>query len=146
MPFYYSLKLRIFWTISTILFEFSFSGISFLKVACLISINLSLTFFAYWSFLDCVALIKSCATNDEFWYLKYFQNILSFVSFSLARFFPQVIFAFWLRCLVLVHSLVGFSIDSRTGILSNFFIGNNLLLKLLRTFSLALNNNPDWFN
>ena len=43
----------------------------------------------------------------------------------------------------LVRSLAGFSVDSRTGILSNFFIGNNLLLKLLRTFSLALNNNPD---
>ena len=34
---------------------------------------------------------------------------------------------------------------SRVGILSQFFIRNNLLLKLLRTFSLALNNNPKLF-
>ena len=36
----------------------------------------------------------------------------------------------------------GSVVGSRVGILSEFFIGNNLLLKLLRTFSLALNKNP----
>ena len=39
-------------------------------------------------------------------------------------------------------SATGSGVGSRVGILSKFFIGNNLLLKLLRTFSLALNNNP----
>ena len=55
-------------------------------------------------------------------------------------------------CLVGVVSVAGFGIGSvatsgsvagsRVGISSKFFIGNNLLLKLLRTYSLALNNNP----
>ena len=31
------------------------------------------------------------------------------------------------------------------GMLSKYFVGNNLCLKLLRTFSLALNNNPTLF-
>ena len=31
------------------------------------------------------------------------------------------------------------------GMLSKYFVGNNLRLKLLRTFSLALNNNPKLF-
>ena len=34
---------------------------------------------------------------------------------------------------------------SGVGILSNFFIGNNLHLILLRTFSLVLNNDPKLF-
>ena len=34
---------------------------------------------------------------------------------------------------------------SRVEVLSNFFIGINLLLKLSRTFSVALNNNPKLF-
>ena len=45
----------------------------------------------------------------------------------------------------LVGSVSSFGVDSRVGILSKFFIGNSLLLKLLRTFSLALNNNPKLF-
>ena len=54
-------------------------------------------------------------------------------------------------CLVGVASVVvdsaassaAFSgVGSRVGILSKLFIGNNLLLKLLKTLSLALNNNP----
>ena len=42
-------------------------------------------------------------------------------------------------------SVAGSGTGSRVGILSKFFIGNNLLLKLVRTFSLALNNNPKLF-
>ena len=42
-------------------------------------------------------------------------------------------------------SAVGSVVGWLVGILSNFFIGNNLPLKLLRTFSLALNNNPKLF-
>ena len=42
-------------------------------------------------------------------------------------------------------SVAGSVVGSRVGILSNFFTGNNLYLKLLRTFSLALNNNPKLF-
>ena len=37
------------------------------------------------------------------------------------------------------------SVGSRVGILSKFVIGNNLLLKLITTFSLALNNNSKLF-
>ena len=40
---------------------------------------------------------------------------------------------------------VGSPVVSRVGIVSKFFIGNNLLLKLLKTFSLTLNNNPKLF-
>ena len=36
-------------------------------------------------------------------------------------------------------------VASRVGILSKFFIGNNLLLKLFKSFSLALNNHPKLF-
>ena len=47
-------------------------------------------------------------------------------------------------------SLIGLvaksAVGSRVGIFSNFFVGNNLLLELFRTFSFALNNNPKLFN
>ena len=42
-------------------------------------------------------------------------------------------------------SVPGTAAGSGVEILSKFFIGNNLILKLLRTFSLALNNNPKIF-
>ena len=42
-------------------------------------------------------------------------------------------------------SVSGTAAGSGVEILSKFFIGNNLILKLLRTFSLALNNNPKIF-
>ena len=61
-------------------------------------------------------------------------------------------------CLVGVGSVAGFgvgsvatsgsvvgSVGSRVGILSKFVIENNLLLKLVRTFSLVLNNNSKLF-
>ena len=44
-----------------------------------------------------------------------------------------------------VGSVATSGVGSRAGILSKFFIGNNLLLKLLRAFSLALNNIPKLF-
>ena len=47
--------------------------------------------------------------------------------------------------LVGVFSAAGSAAGSCVRIVSKFFIGNNLLLKLLRTFSLALNNNPKLF-
>ena len=42
-------------------------------------------------------------------------------------------------------SLAGSGLSSRVEILSKSFIGNNLLLKLLRTFSFAINDNPKLF-
>ena len=42
-------------------------------------------------------------------------------------------------------SVVGSGVGSHVGILSKFSIGNNLPLKLLRTLSPALNNNPKLF-
>ena len=39
-------------------------------------------------------------------------------------------------------SVAGSGVGSRVGILSKFFIANNLLLKLFRNFFLTLNNNP----
>ena len=41
--------------------------------------------------------------------------------------------------------MIGSVAGSCVGILSKSFIGNNLLLKLLRTFSLELNNNSKLF-
>ena len=40
---------------------------------------------------------------------------------------------------------VGSAAGWRVGYLSKSFVGNNLLLKLLRTFCFALNNNPKLF-
>ena len=45
----------------------------------------------------------------------------------------------------LVGSAAGPAAGSCVGILSNFFIGNNLLLKLLRNFSFALNDSLKLF-
>ena len=49
----------------------------------------------------------------------------------------------------LVSSVASPGVTSRVGsgigILSKFSIGNNLLLKLLGTFSIILNNNPKLF-
>ena len=42
-------------------------------------------------------------------------------------------------------SVASSGVGSPVGILSKIFIGNNLLLKLLRTFSLAVNYNPKLF-
>ena len=42
-------------------------------------------------------------------------------------------------------SVSGTAAGSGVEIWSKFFIGNNLILKLLRPFSLALNNNPKIF-
>ena len=44
-----------------------------------------------------------------------------------------------------VGSAALFGVGSRVGYLSKFFMGNNLLLKLLRTFSVALNDNSTLF-
>ena len=44
-----------------------------------------------------------------------------------------------------VGSVATSDVGSRVGILSKFFIGNNLLLKVLRTFSIALNNSSKFF-
>ena len=44
-----------------------------------------------------------------------------------------------------VDSITTFNVGLRVGILSNFFIRNNLLSKLLRTFPLTLNNNTKLF-
>ena len=43
------------------------------------------------------------------------------------------------------RSVAGSGVGSRLGILSKFFIGNNLLLKLLRTFSLVLSTDNKLF-
>ena len=44
-----------------------------------------------------------------------------------------------------VGSAAGFDVGCGVVILSKFFIGNNLFLKLFGTFPLALNNNPKLF-
>ena len=46
---------------------------------------------------------------------------------------------------VFVGSVATSGVGSCVGRLSKFLIGNNLLLKLIKTFSLALNNNPKLF-
>ena len=70
LPFWCMLKSRILSIIWTILFRFSFSGNSFLTIAFLKSINPSLILFTNCSFSACLALIKSFAKNNGFWYFK----------------------------------------------------------------------------
>ena len=70
LPFWCMLKSRILSIIWTILFRFSFSGNSFLIIAFLKSINPSLILFTNCSFSTCLALIKSFAKNNGFWYFK----------------------------------------------------------------------------
>ena len=59
--------------------------------------------------------------------------------------FAFVVFVATSGSLAAPGSVAGPGVGSRLGISSIFFIGNNLLLKLLRTFSLVLNNNPKLF-
>ena len=70
LPFCCLLNLKIFLTISTILFGFSFSRIYFLLIAFLKSINSSFKLFINCSFLLWLVLINSFAKNDGFWYFK----------------------------------------------------------------------------
>ena len=48
----------------------------------------------------------------------------------------------FLLLLILLGSVAGSGASSCVGILSKFFIANNLLLKPFRNFFLTLNNNP----
>ena len=56
----------------------------------------------------------------------------------------RLVFGFvtFVDCIATSGSVAGSGVGSRVAILSKYFIGNNLLLKVLRTFSLSLNNNP----
>ena len=110
----------------------------------------SLTLFTNFSFLTCLAVIKSFAKNDGLWYFRWFQNVSSFISIS------SVIISFinycsnfdlGLLCLVglVARSVTASCIGLRVEILFKSFIGSNLVLKLLKTFSLALNNNSKLF-
>ena len=64
-------------------------------------------------------------------YLSFSSAIISFINFSCS---------FNLDFFCLVGSVPTSGVGSRAGLLCKFFIGNNMLLKLLRTFSLAINN------
>ena len=76
------------------------------------------------------------------------KNICSFIFFcsflisfkKILRNFNEdilrLVFAFH-AFVAIVGSVAGSGVGSRVGILSKFFIGNNLLLKLLITFSLT---------
>ena len=73
---------------------------------------------------------------------KLFQNISSFISFSSAitsftKSYCSLYLDFFFR---FVGSVASSGVGSHVGILSKFFIGNSLLLKLLKNFSLALND------
>ena len=121
--FCFLLKSRIFSTILTTFFRSSFSGIYFLITAFLKSIKLSLTLFTNCWFLACIALIKSFAKNDGFCYLKQFQNIWSFISFSSAVIsFINSCCNFDLDLLCLVGCVAGSGVRSRVGILSKFLL------------------------
>ena len=56
----------------------------------------------------------------------------------------SLVFAF-VASFVTSGSVAGSGVGSRVGIWSTFFIGNNLFLKVLRTFSLVLNNSAKLF-
>ena len=82
--------------------------------------------------------------------LKIISKYSSFIYFSLAiTSFINSCCNFNLDLLCLIGSVtssgVGSRVGSRVQILSKFLIANNLVLNLLRTSSLALNNNPKLF-
>ena len=79
-------------------------------------------------------------------YIYIFSFLISFKKFShnFNEDISRLLFAF-VGSVAGSGSVVGFVVSTRVGILSKFFIGNNQFLKLLRTFSLALNNNPKLF-
>ena len=105
-----------------------------------------------------MSFYKSFTKNDGDLYLKYFLSICSFIIFSsflisfkkFSRNFNEDILRLVFACFAYVGSAATFgvssavtsSVVSRVGILSRFFIGDNLLLKL-RTFSLTLKSNPN---
>ena len=105
------------------------------------STNPSLKLYTKCSFLACVALTESFAKNDGFWYLKYWKYVYSSFINSCWNFDVNFL------CLFssVASSGVGSCVGSRVIILYKFFFGDNLLLKLLRAFSLALNNKPKLF-
>ena len=97
--------------------------------------------------------------NDGEWYLKNYWNICSFIFFSsflisfenssrnfngniLRLFFAFVAF---LGSVATSGFVAGSGVGWRVGTLSKYFVWNNMLLKLSRIFSLALNNNPKLF-
>ena len=116
----------------------------FLKIVFLKSINPSIILYTKHSFLAWLALLKFFAKKKNgFWYLKYFENISSFISFLLTIIsFMNSCRNFNLEFLWLVSFFASSGVGSRVEILSKFFIGNSMFLKLLRTFSPAGNNNP----
>ena len=67
-----------------------------------------------------------------------FAAFVAFVNFAAT--FGSVAGYFSTSC-----SVAGFDVGSSVGILFKFVIGNNLLLKLLKTFPFALNNNTKLF-
>ena len=120
-----------------------FSNQLFLK-----SINDLLRFFTIISFLFWLLSYKSFTKNDGDLQPNYSLNICSFSFFSSfltlfknsSRNFNEdilrLIFAFlyFVGSVATSGSVAGSGISSRDGIFSTFFIGNNLLLKLLRIF------------
>ena len=74
------------------------------------------------------------------------MDFSSFISFSSAIIsFINSCCNFNLDFFYLVVSVAISDVGSYVGILSKFFIGNNLLLKLLKIFPLALKSNPKLF-
>ena len=131
------LKSRFLSTIPTIILGFLFSGIPCLIMTFLKSFNPLLIIFTNFSFLVCLALIKSFTRNNRYRYLKYLtldtlSAIISFIN-SCCNFNQDFLCFF--------GSGASSGVGSRVKILFRFFIGNNMLLKLLRTFSLALKSN-----
>ena len=78
-----------------------------------------------------------------FAHLYFFSSFLMFFKNSLRNFNEDpshLIYAFFFFV-----ATSGSVAGPGVGMLSKYFVGNNLRLKLLRTFSLALNNNPTLF-
>ena len=119
---------------STILFGFSFSGISFLIIAFLKSVNPSLILFSIFSSFSHLSQLNII---PKYLVIYIFLPAISSFINSYCNFDLDFL------CLVDsgASSCVG-SDCSRVEVLYKFFIGNNLLLKIFRTFSLALKNNP----
>ena len=75
------------------------------------------------------------------------RSVFAFVAFvcSIGLLVLLILLIFFVDAVSKYGSVAGSGVGSRVGVLSKFFIGKNLYLRLLKTFSLALNNNRKLF-
>ena len=80
-----------------------------------------------------------------FLHFEFYLKILHAIQKILNKDTLRLIFVGFVGFVATSGSVADSGVGSQVEILSKFFIGNNLLLKLLKTFSFVLNNNPKFF-